>query len=95
MRLHYITVDRLQDTCEDDECDCVHRILQHEYKSTHDTSDDRTEGRQDIRKSDYNGDEDDVRKTGDQHEKSIAQTDTESLQDRITDVLREDRITSL
>ena len=95
MRLDNITVDRLKDTCEDHECDRIHRILQHEDKCTDHTSDDRTEGRQDIRNTNDYGDEDDVRESRDQHEDRIADADADRLEDRVTDVTGEDRIASL
>ena len=94
VRLYDITVDRLQDACEDDECHRIHRVFQHKHEGTHDAADDRSEGRQDIRKSDDHRDKNDVRKTGDQHEDRIGNTDTDGLEDSKADVLGEDGITS-
>ena len=95
MRFHDIAVDRLQDTREDNKCDRIHRVFQYEYEGAHHTSDDRSEGRKDIRKSDDHRDKNDVRKSGDQHKDRIGDTNADGLKDRKADVLGEDRITSL
>ena len=94
VRLNDITVDRLKNACKDNEDDRVHRIFDQKDKRAHRATDDRTEGRQDIRDTDDHRDKGNVRKARDQHEDRVGNTDTDRLDDRITDVFTEDRVAS-